>query len=422
MIKHKSVIIILSLMLIIVMILSITLIAPTEVKVDVIEVNNIIEKGKVSIVSGESAYYKSPMYRYSIITVGGEYLFNGIGLKTNNYKNIIIEATSNNYIMWDINIDNSRYIVIIDTFQGKQFYNLAKIMKWTIFGITAAILIVILVWYIIICYKIYRPFYRLDKFAESVSRGNFDEPLNMDRANSFGNFQEAFDLMRLNVKTARDNERKAEEDKKNVIIELSHDLKLPIASIIAIAECIELKGDDGKVNKIIKQAEQINSIVSDIYNSTLHDIGKLKVNIEEHSGSELSRIIAGTDYLNKIIMDTIPDVKLIYDPIRIKQIFDNVIGNSYKYANTDIILSASLDDKYLRITVIDHGCGVDDAEMAKLTDKFYRGDKVKNISGEGLGLYVARILIELQGGHMGIASINGLQVSIDILRADYNAD
>ena len=92
-----------------------------------------------------------------------------------------------------------------------------------------------------------RPFNKLSDFAASVSKGNLDVPLNMDRHNYFGAFTESFDRMREELKLSSEREAAANRSKQELVAELSHDIKTPVATFKATCEVMEIKYTDPDV-------------------------------------------------------------------------------------------------------------------------------------------------------------------------------
>jgi signal transduction histidine kinase len=84
--------------------------------------------------------------------------------------------------------------------------------------------------------------------------------------------------------------------------------------------------------------------------------------------------------------------------VRLQQVLDNIIGNSYKYANTEIEINARFENQYLVIDISDTGSGVPDDELPLLLNKFYRGKNAGDKSGYGLGLHISRFLLEQMSG------------------------
>ncbi|MDR1217504.1 MAG: hypothetical protein LBJ99_02835, partial [Oscillospiraceae bacterium] len=93
--------------------------------------------------------------------------------------------------------------------------------------------------------RILRPFQLMRGFARRVAAGELDVPLEMDRSNAFGAFTESFDLMREELRRARENESASERSKRELVASLSHDIQTPVASIEAVAELMEVTAGEG---------------------------------------------------------------------------------------------------------------------------------------------------------------------------------
>jgi nitrogen fixation/metabolism regulation signal transduction histidine kinase len=121
--------------------------------------------------------------------------------------------------------------------------------------------------------KILNPFHKLQSFAGRIAAGDLDIPLEMDRENIFGTFTESFDIMRDELKTARENEIKANKSKKELIASLVHDITTPVASVKSAMDFLLLKINDENDIKIIdsanKKLEQIDTLINDMFHSTL---------------------------------------------------------------------------------------------------------------------------------------------------------
>ena len=267
--------------------------------------------------------------------------------------------------------------------------------------------------------RIIRPFRKLEGFAERVAGGNLDIPLEMDRENLFGAFTESFDLMRSELKKARLAEAKANESKKELVAKLSHDIKTPVASIKAVSEVgITLAGnekDKGNYGQIISKADQINSLVTNLFTATLEELQKLAVTPADMESREIEKILKGADYLNRGIFSDVPDCLLYADGLRLQQVFDNIFMNSYKYADTEIEVSVTKEEGYLAVGIEDYGGGAGSDELPLLKEKFRRGSNAKNKEGAGLGLYLADYFMkEMRGGLSVKNGRRGLRVTVRI--------
>lgn len=268
-------------------------------------------------------------------------------------------------------------------------------------------------------HTIIKPFHKLKGFAERIAGGNLDIPLKMDRQNLFGAFTESFDIMRSELQKARRAEAKANAEKKELVAKLSHDIKTPVASIKAASEVGSALAYDEKTRdnyiQIIHKADQINTLVTNLFTASLEEIGKLSVAPTDIESKELKTLLENSDYLHHTTIPNIPDCILYIDKLRLQQVFDNIFANSYKYAGTNIDVTVQKDGDYLLVGIEDYGGGVNTEELPLLKNKFERGSNVKDKEGAGLGLYISDYFMkEMQGELIIENGHNGLKVTVMI--------
>lgn len=262
-----------------------------------------------------------------------------------------------------------------------------------------------------------RPFQELKNFAGEVARGNLDMPLSMKKGNYFGAFTESFDIMREELKRAKENEYRANVSKKELVAELSHDVKTPVATIKAACEILQIKEKDAavleKVELIETKANMIDQLIGNLFQATLEELEVLKVEpVEEESTRITEMFQALKGYGNLQMENEIPECLVFMDALRMNQVIDNLINNAFKYAKTAIHISFSEKEGGIRIRIRDEGRGVPEEELSKLTEKFYRGSNAAGESGSGLGLYLAKIFMEKMQGQMEVYNDNGFVVEL----------
>ena len=228
--------------------------------------------------------------------------------------------------------------------------------------------------------------------------------------------------MREELARARESERLANQSKKELVASLSHDIKTPIASIEAVAEIMIVKSDNeetkNQLEVIYSKADQINTLITNMFNATLEELQELSVTATEFSSPELNDMIKNADYYGSVNLSPIPECIVLADKLRLLQVIDNIISNSYKYAGTPISFAASIKDQYLEIKFKDYGSGVDEEEIPLLFNKFYRARNAKGKSGTGLGLYISKFLMKKMCGDIDCRNEeNGFAVVIKILVA-----
>ncbi len=281
--------------------------------------------------------------------------------------------------------------------------NNTPITLYFIIGFSFIFLIItVSAYYLYLNKTIFKPFNKLQEFARFIASGNLEAPLTMDKHNIFGAFTESFDIMREELKKAKESENRANKAKKELIAGLSHDIKTPVASIRAISELVLATTNDSgiksRISTIYDKSEQIDRLITDMFNATLEELGELSVCITEEYSSVLEGIFKRSDYLGKAKLGNIPDCIINIDKLRFSQVIDNVLTNSYKYAGTDIEINFNLSDSHLEIDIADFGGGVDEDDLTLLFNKFFRGKNVGSNSGSGLGLYISKFLMEKQNG------------------------
>jgi len=254
--------------------------------------------------------------------------------------------------------------------------------------------------------NVVKPFKDLEFFAQQVARGDLSVSLEMDKHQIFGAFTESFDLMREELHRARVAEAQANLSKKELIAQISHDIKTPVASIKAVAELMDLLTEDEelkeKLGVINGKANQISTLITDMFHATLEELQALPVTNVALSSEQLPVLLNRVDYQQHLMPFSIPDALIIGDLQRIEQVFDNVITNAYKYAKTDIQVISVVKEGYLMMEFLDFGTGVPDKELHLILQKFYRGNGVGNQIGYGLGLYISKSLMVQMGGDLEV--------------------
>ena len=277
--------------------------------------------------------------------------------------------------------------------------------------------ILFLVWYFFV-----RPFNDLKVFAEHVSKGNLDLPLKMRKHNYFGAFTESFDRMREELKKASEREIEASRSKKELVAELSHDIKTPVATIQATCEVMEVKYKDKdpdileKVEVIKAKASSVDRLIDNMFKATLDELEELKVEQTEESSKILADIISELRFYGTVeTKNEVPECLVYADRLRLEQVIDNIAGNSFKYAGTPLEIEFSDDAENLHVFFMDRGPGVPEEEISLLTSKFYRGSLAAGKDGSGLGLYLAAAFMERMGGGLEVRNRDGGGFVVEIV-------
>ena len=249
---------------------------------------------------------------------------------------------------------------------------------------------------------IFDPVKRMNDFAGQIARGNLDIPV--DCSASFGAFSESFDIMREELLYARKGEQEADKRRREVIASISHDIKNPVASIQAIAEYQSLTTGSDELRRefetITQKTNQINGMIHNLHTSMLDDLERLEVRPKELGSSAIGEALRQADFRKRIKDFEIPECLVMADQVRFMQVADNIISNSYKYADTQIEVCSWFEDECLCISIKDFGKGVKKEEEIFLTQKYFRGQNAKEKEGSGMGMYIAEYLVKGMGGRL----------------------
>lgn len=273
--------------------------------------------------------------------------------------------------------------------------------------------------------RIILPFAKMKDFASYVAAGDLDRPIEMDKGNMFGVFSESFDIMREELKASKARELSLQKKERELIASLSHDLKTPVTGIKLTSELMAaiFSQNEGqeititedmtvKMNNVYKRADEIAMLVNDLFSSTLEDLGEFKVKCSDEKSAVIAEFVSEYNDRGLVRISEIPQVIVHIDKLRLSQVIGNIIYNSYKYAGTPIDIYFRLDESFLEVSISDSGPGVPEDEIELITNKFYRGKQHGDMEGSGLGLYIARILMDKMGGELSVRSENGLCVTL----------
>lgn len=387
-----------------------------DTDVDIVMVNKVLKTVENHWEHVDQGDYSGITQRFVVLDQKGAVRYEtSDGLFTNVY-----DAIKNRGIVLDVKVEGKFVgkLILFDDYE-QRVQRSKKHLVVVLLTIFAVLALLCTLYIIMLNRLVIRPFKKLQSFALNVARGNLDVPLSMDRSNLFGAFTESFDIMREQLATARQREYEANRSKKELVASLSHDVKTPVASIKAVSELMLLRVDDEKLirqlNMIHSKAEQINGLVTDMFHATLEELKELKVNVTEEYSSVLNTIIANVNLDNRITFDAFPKCLILIDVTRLQQVFDNILGNSYKYAGTHVRISSYITSAYLHIEITDFGKGVEEDELPLLFNKFYRGRNASGQTGAGLGLYISKYLMQSMGGDISCHNRdNGFTVKLQI--------
>ena len=266
--------------------------------------------------------------------------------------------------------------------------------------------------------KIKQPLEMLSDGVRQISDGNLDYKIAYSGNDEFKPVCEDFNKMAARLLASIAEVQKNEQNRKELIAGISHDLRSPLTSIKGFVEGLldgvaDTPDSRQEYLQIIKQkTDDITSMVSQLFLYSKMDMGNYPTRPEKlNAANEIKDFVSASreEYKAKglsIEIDGMPQNKYIRaDPLHLRSVFANILGNSAKYKIKDTA-SASIycieDDGVIRIIFEDDGPGVPEGEIPKLFEVFYRGDLSRNNpnQGSGLGLAIAAKALERMNGRI----------------------
>ncbi|WP_340399539.1 HAMP domain-containing sensor histidine kinase [Paenibacillus sp. FSL H8-0079] len=272
------------------------------------------------------------------------------------------------------------------------------------------------------------PIHQLKLHAESILKGNYEEKIQYNRTDELGEVYAMFDLMRTEIKHMHELRIQQEQAQKELITNISHDIKTPITTIKAYIEAIEegLCNDQETLMEYMgvmrTHTDKTARLVEDLLVHALQELGQISVEPREmYSGPVLDTMLKPIEHViltRGLIYDGlkpnhIPNVLIAIDTTRIEQVISNLVANALKHTapGDTIRIAIELESGHLKVTIADSGQGIRVQDMPFVFQRYFRGQvshtDQRVQEGTGLGLSICQSIIEAHGGHISFTSKEG---------------
>ena len=271
------------------------------------------------------------------------------------------------------------------------------------------------------------PLVKLRKATQNIKEGNLDFVLEVDGTDEFAELCRDFEEMRRRLKESAEEKVLLDKENKELISNISHDLKTPITAVKGYVE--------GIMDGVADTPEKMDRYVRTIYNKTNemdHLINELtfyskidtnripytfsKLNVDdyfsdcaEEVGLELETRGIQLYYANYVEKD----VLVIADGEQIRRVIHNIISNAIKYMDKPKgVIQIRVKDvgDFIQVEIEDNGKGIASKDLTYIFERFYRTDVSRNSSkgGSGIGLSIVRKILEDHGGKVWATSREGI--------------
>lgn len=264
--------------------------------------------------------------------------------------------------------------------------------------------------------QILEPISRLRDIADDISQGNLDHPVEILSHDEIGDTGRAFETMRLQLKAAEETRKKYDLNRKELLAGIAHDLSTPLTKIEGYTSGI-LDGiantpekEQHYLQMILDTSRHMYQLVRTLFLFSKLDLGQVPFHWET---------VDICAYLKDYVQEQAPHYRqqglavafkpavekaaIRLDRVQFQRIIENILGNSLKYKDQalgHVLITLTASGDHYDLNFADDGCGVEEAELPKLFDSFYRTDKARtNVAkGSGLGLAVVQQIVQTMGG------------------------
>ncbi|MDE7225847.1 MAG: HAMP domain-containing histidine kinase [Ruminococcus sp.] len=250
--------------------------------------------------------------------------------------------------------------------------------------------------------------------SQKISENQLEFKIEYQKQNELGKLCTAFDDMRQSLDENNREMWHSLEERKRLNSACSHDLRTPLTVLRGYNDFMrKYIGDisEDKINEILsKMDSQINRLENYTYKmSALHKLEDIVPDISafpayklEENFSESGKYICKD---KKFTLDFNSDTKnLFIDYSLVMEVYENIISNAQRYAESEIKSDVSVNENRIEISVCDDGKGFSETSLKLAKQPFYRDDKEQNTSHFGLGLYICKIICEKCGGTVDISN------------------
>jgi len=259
--------------------------------------------------------------------------------------------------------------------------------------------------------RILAPVKALTSAAKRLGRGDFSQRVQVKDRSELGELGRAFNAMTSDLE-------RTEKLRRNMVADVAHELRTPLSNVRGYLEAIRdgvITPDANTIRSLSEEAMLLSRLVDDLQDLALAEAGELKLVCQIEDVSELVNQTVATVQAQAMakglsvsidLSDRLPPVNIDYH--RISQVLRNLLENAVAHTakGGSITVAAKQQDNWVEVSVTDTGEGIPADDLPNIFERFYRVDKSRTraTGGSGLGLTIAKRLVEAHGGKIKVQS------------------
>lgn len=274
---------------------------------------------------------------------------------------------------------------------------------------------------------------KLEKVSFDIDRimdGDYSTISNIDEEGILSRLESQFCQMSRRLQLSIDSINIEKEEVKSLVTDISHQIRTPLASIkmfnSLLIEGGLTKGEEEEfLGRVKDEVEKLEWLANSLVKISTTESGMIQIKKEKEDVKQTILEAVNGVYLEAleknidINMSNLESIYVYHDFRWTKEAIFNILDNAVKYTDENGQINISMEklETYIKIDIEDNGIGIPSKNIGKIFDRFYRGDseKVKKAEGSGIGLYLARNILEEQGGGLIVSSEEGQGSKFTIL-------
>src|SRR5512133_9286 len=283
---------------------------------------------------------------------------------------------------------------------------------WLIIGSITIILLVVFSFIFSALRRLLRPLKTLINGTNAVAAGNLNITVPVRGSDEFSVLSDSFNKMVASIRTML-------SQKKQLLYDVSHELRSPLTRIKIALEMIPQS--DSKTD-IMHDVKEMEIMIDELLETARLEQSPVTV---VHQQVDIVALIRELTELYKSIEKSVEmkcalqEMVLDGNPELLRKAFRNIIENAIKYSvssNLPVQISITQTDKFVLVTVTDHGCGIDEKSIGQIFEPFYRADfsRTRDTGGYGLGLYICKRIIDSHKGTIRVESVVGKGTTVTV--------
>lgn len=316
-------------------------------------------------------------------------------------------------LLYGVEVDNGYVFLFTMLANVNKNYNLVKNQ---LIYITVVVIILAVIISLFLSKVFSDPIMEITEKSKVLANGNFNVEFEKNGIKEIDELADTLNYLKSEVS-------KTDQYRRDLMANVSHDLKTPLTMIKAYAEMVrditykDKKKREENLNVIIEETDRLNTLVGDILTLSKLQANSDTLEIETFDlKEEIENIVKRYDYLREteqyeIILEMPEQVLIRADKNKLNQVIYNLVNNALNYTGDDkkVKIKISEDKKEYLVEVIDTGKGIDKDKIEHIWDKYYKNENnhQRNVVGTGLGLSIVKEILESHDFTYGVKSTKG---------------